>query len=243
MSHAQNDRSPTTEGGETNELSSEVDTGGVRLRLLDTAERLFGEQGVAETSVRAITGAAGLNVALVNYYFGSKENLVRAVVERRQGPLNAERLRLLDASQTDAAERVVSGPPSALDSDAVLYALVAPALRLAFQHPHFARLASRLRLDPDRSLWRDYRAGQQEVTTRFQQALGAALPHLEEDEVTARLHFVQGAIAHVWAHCPLPTEETPDRLLARFLTFYGAALRAPAPLLPRHENADKESLS
>jgi len=192
----------------------------VRQRLLDTAERLFGERGVAETSVRALTGAAGLNVALVNYYFGSKDNLVRAVVERRQGPLNAERLRLLDAL------------PSPPDAEGILRALARPALGLAFDHPHFARLASRLRLDPDRSLWRDYRAGQREVTDRFLAALGAALPHLSADEVATRLHFVQGGIAQVWAHCPLPPEETPERLVARFLTFYAAALRAPGAAAP-----------
>ncbi|MGC4043468.1 MAG: TetR/AcrR family transcriptional regulator [Armatimonas sp.] len=188
----------------------------VRLLLLDTAERLFGENGVAETSVRAITGAAGLNVALVNYHFGSKENLVRAVVERRQSALNAERLRLLDAC-------------SASDSDQILYAMAAPALKLAFEHPHFAQLASRLRLDPDRTLWRDYRAGSSEVTTRFQQALRTALPRLSEAEVAARMHFMQGGMLHLWAHCPLAVEETYDTVLARFVTFYGAALRAPAP--------------
>jgi AcrR family transcriptional regulator len=194
--------------------------GGVRGRLLDTAERLFGERGIAETSVRAITTAAGLNVALVNYYFQSKENLVRQVVERRQGPLSAERLRLLDAccAGTDVP-----------DLESVLYALAAPALRLAFEHPDFARLASRLRLDPDRSLWQTYRERQQDVTDRFRRALCHALPHLDETEVAARLHFVQGAILHVWQHCPLPSGETLDTLLARFLTFYAAALRAPSP--------------
>lgn len=187
-----------------------------RQLLLDAAERLFGENGVAETSVRAITGAAGLNVAMVNYHFGSKENLVRAVVDRRQSALNAERLRLLDECSTS-------------DSDQVLYAMAAPALKLAFEHPHFAQLASRLRLDPDRTLWRDYRAGASEVTARFQQALRTALPHLNEAEVAARMHYMQGGMLHLWAHCPLPTEDSYETQLARFVTFYGAALKAPAP--------------
>ncbi len=201
---------------------------GVRLRLLDVAEQLFGEHGVAETSVRAITAAAGLNVALIHYYFGSKENLVREVVERRQRPLNAERLRLLDACRTGS-------PP---DVDAILHALAAPALRLGCEQPHFARLASRLRLDPDRSLWRDYRERQQDLAARFRQALADTLPHLDEAEVAARLHFVQGAILHVWAHCPVPPEESPALLLSRFLTFYAAALRAPgSPLPPAAEAA------
>ena len=61
----------------------------VRERLLDAAERVFAEQGVANASVRDITGAAGANVASINYYFGSREALLAAVIHRRQEPLNA----------------------------------------------------------------------------------------------------------------------------------------------------------
>ena len=240
MSTAQSGLVRPYRGAAETEMGPEEDsTGGVRLRLLDTAERLFGEHGVAETSVRAITAAAGLSVALVNYHFGSKENLCREVVERRQGPLNAERLRLLDACYARAADPGDSGRPPVPDLEGVLHALAVPALLLGFEHPHFARLASRLRLDPDRSLWRDYRGRQQELAARFRRALGAGLPHLEEAEVAACLHFVYGAIARVWAHCPLPPEETPAALFARFVTFYGAGLRAPST--SSHDMTDRSS--
>ena len=42
-------------------------------RILDTAEVLFAQKGFAETSLRAITSKAGVNLAAVNYHFGSKE--------------------------------------------------------------------------------------------------------------------------------------------------------------------------
>ena len=54
-----------------------------RTRLLDAAERLFAERTYSETSLRAITTAAGANLAAVNYHFGSKERLFRAVFHRR----------------------------------------------------------------------------------------------------------------------------------------------------------------
>ena len=51
--------------------------------LLTTAERLFAERGVDAASLRAVMGAAGTNVAAVHYHFGSKDGLVRALIERR----------------------------------------------------------------------------------------------------------------------------------------------------------------
>lgn len=55
-------------------------------RILDTAEVLFAEKGFAETSLRAITSKAGVNLAAVNYHFGSKEALIQAVFERFLNP-------------------------------------------------------------------------------------------------------------------------------------------------------------
>ena len=52
-------------------------------RILDAAERLFADEGFAATSLRQITAEAGVNLAAVNYHFGSKESLLTAVFERR----------------------------------------------------------------------------------------------------------------------------------------------------------------
>jgi hypothetical protein len=111
----------------------------------------------------------------------------------------------------------------------VLRALAEPSLRLCFEHPHFARLLSRLRHDVDDSLWPAYRAAQAELTEGFREAFAAALPNLPADEVRARLHYVLGAIQQVWVHCPRKSGETPEGLLASFIAFYGAGLSAPAP--------------
>ena len=54
-----------------------------RSSLLDAAEALFAEHGFADTSVRSITESAGANVAAINYHFGSKLGLVKAVLARR----------------------------------------------------------------------------------------------------------------------------------------------------------------
>ena len=51
-------------------------------RILDAAEQLFAEKGFAETSLRLITSKAGVNLAAVNYHFGSKKSLIQAVFVR-----------------------------------------------------------------------------------------------------------------------------------------------------------------
>ncbi|HEX8431939.1 MAG TPA: TetR/AcrR family transcriptional regulator, partial [Longimicrobium sp.] len=133
--------------------------GGVREGLLDVAERLMAERGVAEATVRAITAEAGANVAAVNYYFGSREALVEELLARRLEPLNEERLRMLSL-------RCPAGtPPSPRD---VLHALAVPSLELCFEHPHFARLASRLRAESDPSVWVQYRLHQASFLATFQ---------------------------------------------------------------------------
>jgi TetR/AcrR family transcriptional regulator len=63
--------------------------------ILDAAEPLFGSQGFAATTIKQIGKAAGLNPALIYYYYGSKEELYRALLNRLFGTLTqrgAERL-------------------------------------------------------------------------------------------------------------------------------------------------------
>lgn len=68
-----------------------------RQRILDAAELLFAERGFHSVSVRDITAAAGVDVALINYHFGSKQLLFESVFMRRAELLNAERMLRLEA--------------------------------------------------------------------------------------------------------------------------------------------------
>ncbi len=79
-----------------------------QVRLLDAAERLVGERGVDGVSLRAINAEAESNVAAAHYHFGSKEALVRAVLDRRMTVLAEERFRQLDAIGDDPDPRAVA---------------------------------------------------------------------------------------------------------------------------------------
>jgi AcrR family transcriptional regulator len=194
----------------------------VRDQILDVAERLFAEKGVSETSVRAITSEAGVNVAAINYYFGTKDDLFHEAVTRRITPLNEERYLLLDSC-------FIEGSTEQPDIERILFALVAPSINLCFDYPYFARFASHLRLYTNKSLWEDYRTRQQGMVSRFKAAFIAALPELPESEVDIRLNYILGAIDYVWSSTPLSSDETPEKQLRSFFAFYAAALKAPAP--------------
>ena len=69
-------------------------------RVLDVAEELFGEQGLDRVSIRDITKRAKVNLAAIYYHFGSKEDLIAAVFERRVVPTNEARLAALAAVES-----------------------------------------------------------------------------------------------------------------------------------------------
>jgi AcrR family transcriptional regulator len=77
-------------------------------RILDAAERLFARHGFYGVSVRNITDAAEVDVALVNYHFGSKRELFAAVFQRRAELLNPERLARLEEVRRAALPGVPS---------------------------------------------------------------------------------------------------------------------------------------
>lgn len=54
-----------------------------QIQIMEAAERLFADRGFAGTSVRDIAEAAGVNLAMISYYFGSKEKMMEAVFQHR----------------------------------------------------------------------------------------------------------------------------------------------------------------
>jgi AcrR family transcriptional regulator len=61
-------------------------------RVLSAAEMLFAEKGHDKASLRELTTRAGVNLAAVHYYFGSKEGLTEAVFDRLSHRVNKQRI-------------------------------------------------------------------------------------------------------------------------------------------------------
>jgi AcrR family transcriptional regulator len=90
-------------------------------RILDAAERLFARHGFYGVSVRDITKAADVDVALVSYHFGGKRELFAAVFQRRAEQLNPERLAMLENVRRNA----LPGTPTLVE---IVYAFTYPLL-------------------------------------------------------------------------------------------------------------------
>lgn len=154
--------------------------------LLDAAEGLFGKSGFGGASVRAITDAAGANVAAVNYHFGSKLGLIKAVLERRVGPLNAERLRrleLCEARNDSTLEEVIG-------------AFVEPALEMVRNdkdRTSMGRLLGNVFSQAGAELRPVLLDLFGPVIERFVPAIERFLPGLAPRQVFWRFHFMIGA--------------------------------------------------
>ena len=84
---------------------SRVDGERTRGKILAEAEREFAEKGYDLASVREITRRAGVNMALANRYFGSKEDLYRLVAKRLFGDLGAPMASLAEKVEDAASWR------------------------------------------------------------------------------------------------------------------------------------------
>jgi AcrR family transcriptional regulator len=209
-------------------------TGDTKSRILDAAEMLFIECGYEAMSLRQITSRAEVNLAAVNYHFGSKEALIHAMLSRRLDRLNLERVKLLDRFDTLLG--------SNLTCEHVLGAMFIPALRLSRDSGTggraFLRLLGRAYTDPS-SFIRDFLNGHYAtVAERFFAAFQRALPHLPRDELGWRLHFAIGALSSVLAGTDIDSliaEFSQDKpmndlqLIARLASLMVAALKAPLP--------------
>jgi AcrR family transcriptional regulator len=200
---------------------------GTRQKLLDTAERMFAEQGYGAVSLRQIIAEAEVNLAAIHYHFGSKQELLDEVILRKAGPVNRERLARLD--RLEAA-------PGAPRVEQVLEAFLMPMAEAAGQNPEFCKLMGRMQAEGilTEVVVRNF----QPMLARFLAALRKAVPDLPENEFRWRVHFMQGSIAHTMSSDPAPLAGAQDiggfpGRIERLIAFLSGAFRAPAGLATR----------
>jgi AcrR family transcriptional regulator len=198
-------------------------------RILDAAERLFAAHGFAGTSLRAITREAGVNLAAVHYHYGTKEDLLRAVLSRIVVPVNRERLEMLERAEEKEDFPTVQG---------ILEAYLAPGLRtvqdLGERGIVITRFLGRSYTEPTELVQALVREQFEDVGQRFTEALGRALPHMPEAELYWRFKLVVGVMTHIQADAGQGDAYAEDLsdvdgTVRRLVAFLAAGLRAPVP--------------
>ena len=192
-------------------------------RILDAAETLLIERSYSGMSLRAVTRAAGVNLAAVHYHFGSKQGLLQAAFHRAVAPINQERLKRLD--------QLEAGLGRAPTVEEILRAFLTPVLADgALGNP---RLAARMYGEPESLVKPILMQVFGEVLRRFTNAMARALPHARSGELAWRFHFTVGAMLHtLMFDTPLGLEPAsaphPRERLDSLVRYAAAALRAEA---------------
>ena len=160
-------------------------------RILDAAESLFANSGFQATSMRDITGEAGVNLASINYHFGAKEALLTALVERHFAPVNRRRIELLDELE--------ARPVGAVKLEDLVRAFLSPPFELFASNTKkratLLRLVGRLHSEPD-EIRAAFTVALQPTLLRFTSAFQKASPLSSPEEVIWRTQFLVGAMAH-----------------------------------------------
>jgi AcrR family transcriptional regulator len=202
-----------------------------RTRILDAAEELFMLHGFGGTSMRQLTARAGVNLAAVNYHFGSKDALIEAVFHRRLDAMNAARIAALEA---------IEAPGHAPTAEEVIRAFVGPSLRMIEDAKgggrNFIRLLGRTYTEPAKPIRALIGQMYAPIMQRYKAALERALPHMPREELIWRMHFMFGTLAYTLAATDtvqlIAGSKPEDRYDARLLedrlsAFLASGLNAP----------------
>ncbi len=199
-----------------------------RARILRAAEALFAEHGFDAVSMRDLTARAGVNLAAVNYHFGSKQALLAQVFSSRANVLVEARLALLDTLARDR-----HGRPRL---EAVIEAFLKPSLEMSRQPggAHHMRLRARLALERVGSSATEYPEIFDRSNNHYIDALAKALPDLPRAEIYWGFHALlgvqnytmanSGRIQHLSAGACDPTDV--NATLKRLVPFIAAGFRA-----------------
>jgi AcrR family transcriptional regulator len=159
---------------------------------LDAAEALFAENEFKAVTLRQITKRAKVDLALVNYHFGSKEKLLEAVLRRRIDFLNEERLRRLDEARIRAGSQ---GPSVSAIVEAFIQPLLEQTTKGGRGWKNYCRLLARIIISPNYSgLMADLLRPSH---IHIFEALRRALPEASERDVYFGHSFLVGALLMV----------------------------------------------
>ena len=169
-------------------------------RILHAAEDLFAQHGFAGTSLRQVTSRADVNIAAVNYHFGSKENLVHEVFKHRMDEMSEKRLsQLSKALEKDSS-----------DLEAILMAFIQPALALTLDRHggSFVRVLARAYAEKNDGLRNFLSENYGQVLRAFAQAIAHCLPNLSKEELYWRMDFMAGSLTYAMADFGLIKRQT-----------------------------------
>ncbi len=211
-----------------------------QIKILEAAEAEFADNGFNGASIRKITQRAGVNIASINYHFGSKEALIREMFHFRLGPINEIRLSRLREEQ----ERAGSLP---VPLEEVIKILVAPVFELmltgATSPPRFLLVIARCMSEPLELFKKLDRDIFQEVYEKFFAAIQDALPGADPEQVGLQLNFAISSMVGMLTHFSrieqvagtATRRRQTDEILQQFITYVASGINGCVAASSHHE--------
>ncbi|MGN7883693.1 TetR/AcrR family transcriptional regulator [Ensifer sp. 22460] len=204
--------------------------GDLKETILDHAEIAFAERGYSGAKTREIAANAGVNQALIRYYFGDKESLFDEVFRRRGGILSGTRHVLLDKLLEEAERPAV---------EAIVKAYLQPQWDMKYSNENgasFVRLQARLHAEQEEHALRLRREVYDASVRRYIDALQTAMPGIPRDLLSVRMAFLVGTYMFMLNDLGRIGDLTEGKvsslskeaMLENLVAFLSAGLRAPA---------------
>ena len=169
-------------------MSEEKSIHETKLKILDTAEKLFAMYGFEATSIRNIVNDAGLSVALVNYHFGSKEELIVAVLNRIILPLEKERLIRLEALKKQHGTELPH-------LEEIMDAFICPFFKL-FKNQYYLALIGRTFFEMPISDPSVFSTESLQTQHQFEEILTKVIPDIQKEDLNFKMSCILGMIRH-----------------------------------------------
>ncbi|MCE8009784.1 TetR/AcrR family transcriptional regulator [Aestuariivita sp.] len=194
-----------------------------RDRILDAAERVFADDGFSGAGMKAIAARAGVAQGLLHYHFTNKETLYAAVIERRSGIINADRLARLGAVDLTAANAVPQ----------ILRALMEPPLGPGGGGRAYARILAGLTVGDARDA-ELVRLHYDPTAAQFIDALQTALPHASRHAISWGYNLAIGTLVTAVSQSGRPErlangdpgKTRPDAVVTTLVTYVEGGIRA-----------------
>lgn len=162
-------------------------------RILDAAEHLFSRRGFYGASLRDIAREAGVQMSLVNYHFGPKEDLFRQVVRRRADE---------HAAAIAASLRALQDGPEPVTAEAVIRALLTPIITRYMTGGdgwcNYIQLLSRAsHQHQDANFIAPFVEAYQPTMDRYTRQFLALFPQADKPDVFWSIVFLEAALANM----------------------------------------------
>lgn len=200
-----------------------------KTRILDAAEKLIVELGAEKASLRKITAEAGVNIAAINYHFGSKDNLVSAILERFLNPVLHELMTGLETLVKQSGEK---GP----EIEDIIRCNLVPIYQFSIKNPDYENIFYQLsRSYDDQNVFRQSIQKTMEKNMKFYaQHIVRALPDIPEETTLMRFAFFRNTSTGIMKGDFIMEESIDvlglprnyENMLNEMVTYTAAAFRA-----------------